>query len=37
MPGGNGHLPGIIKLNEIAMVGSHNAGCSKVIYKLLIP
>jgi hypothetical protein len=30
MPGGNGHLPGAMKLNEVAMVGSHNAGCSKV-------
>jgi len=30
MPGGNGHLPGFLKLNEVALVGSHNSGCSKV-------
>lgn len=32
LPGGNGHLPGNLKVSEICYVGSHNSGCSKVIF-----
>lgn len=29
MPGGNGHLPGWLKVDQIIYVGSHNAAVSK--------
>ncbi|KAM3130132.1 hypothetical protein pb186bvf_017735 [Paramecium bursaria] len=29
LPGGNGHLPGSMRLHHLCMVASHNSGCAK--------
>lgn len=36
LKGGNGHLPAHMQLGHVAMVGSHNAACSKVSINYLI-
>ena len=35
LPGGNGHLPENLYLNDIAYVGAHNAGCVSVIIYII--